>query len=317
MKTVMDVVHSLLELYPGFADSTGDNSPMLKCLEARWSACEQPLFLLSYFLHPVHKTKAVSLLHATPLTWSLLLDFAVYYYRRFLSAKCGSLRADLFNWLFSSIGSCEVTEFQNWVYGYWRYVKGLWRHEKLAELSRTVLSIAVNTVTCERLFSELALIHTRTRNRMAAVKARHIHVARKWVRRNSDSNNGDDTAVHPHRILDPHEWSLISTPQKALGGRAQDAVRSSLQLDLQPTQGSEAAKTGVSEADSPCSPTETVQFWDELIDEIFDSVDDGDGVRHTSSAVDAKDPIPEARKDLFPASNESDFPQEKFAGIRT
>jgi hypothetical protein len=48
------------------------------------------------------------------------------------------------------------------------------RKSKLPELALTILSIAVNTATCERLFSELALILTPRRNRMSIEILRSI-----------------------------------------------------------------------------------------------------------------------------------------------
>ncbi|KAL4100335.1 hypothetical protein PRIC1_008129 [Phytophthora ramorum] len=53
----------------------------------------------------------------------------------------------------------------------------------LPVLAITVLSVAVNTATCERLFSELGNIHTPIRNRMDGVKASLIESIREHSRR--------------------------------------------------------------------------------------------------------------------------------------
>ncbi|TYZ64964.1 hypothetical protein PybrP1_004858 [[Pythium] brassicae (nom. inval.)] len=216
--TVADVAHSMLVLYPGFVSCAGAiETPKFECLEQRWSVCQQPLFLLGYFLHPLYKSQAKTLLHATPLTWSLLSDFGVYYYRRYMLRYCGSLRRDM-------VRSSVLTEFRNSVYGFWGYVKGIMQYEKLAELALAVLSTGVDTAMCERHFSELTLIHTRTRNRMKATKGRNIHVVRMRVRRNGDSDNGVSSATHLQRIVCPQERSLLSTPQKRASSRGSVAA---------------------------------------------------------------------------------------------
>lgn len=94
--TVADAVASMKELLDGFSGSAALNKSMMECLEKGWSACEQGLFLLGFVLHPVHKAQACSLLRTSPLTWSLLSDFCVYYYRRFLSNEYGMLHDDIY-----------------------------------------------------------------------------------------------------------------------------------------------------------------------------------------------------------------------------
>jgi hypothetical protein len=66
---------------------------------------------------------------------------------------------------------------------YWSAVKieltELGRSTELPELTITILSITVNTATCERLFSELGLIHTAIRSKLSLQKLLLIHALRK------------------------------------------------------------------------------------------------------------------------------------------
>ncbi|KAG4228018.1 hypothetical protein PC116_g23610 [Phytophthora cactorum] len=59
----------------------------------------------------------------------------------------------------------------------------------LSKLAMTVLPIAVNTATCERLFGELGFIHTALRNCMKSSKTLDIHIIAKHVRQRSLKNS--------------------------------------------------------------------------------------------------------------------------------
>ncbi|ETI56371.1 hypothetical protein F443_01067 [Phytophthora nicotianae P1569] len=52
-----DVVLSYMEIYSGFASSELSDT-LTELVELRWNACEQPLFMLVFFLHPEYVVKA-------------------------------------------------------------------------------------------------------------------------------------------------------------------------------------------------------------------------------------------------------------------
>ncbi|TYZ68430.1 hypothetical protein PybrP1_010997 [[Pythium] brassicae (nom. inval.)] len=165
-------------------------------------------------------------------------------------------------------GRASRRSFATRFFGFWRYVKGLKRYEKFVELVLAVLSIAVNTAMCEQLFSELVLIHTRTRNRVKATKARNIHVVRKWVRWNGGYDNGVSNAGHLHRIVDPQERSIFLNPQKNVSTRVPGAGGSDRQQSSVQALTFDYSKTGQEDADLLSSPIETFLFWEELLEEI-------------------------------------------------
>jgi hypothetical protein len=67
-----------------------------------------------------------------------------------------------------------------------------------------VLSVCVNTATCERLFSEWGLIHSARRNRLDPEKVKQLSVVRAKVRA---KNRSDLVCSDPaaSRVVDPTE----------------------------------------------------------------------------------------------------------------
>ncbi|GMF41483.1 unnamed protein product [Phytophthora fragariaefolia] len=110
--TVADVVVSFIEIYRGFS-STEHRAPLTELVEARWSACEQPLFILGFFLHP----KIVVQARKFPSTVITDLDdvcqFAQYYYRRFVGSDDSGLRGEMFKWIQGTYTTSHREDFDD------------------------------------------------------------------------------------------------------------------------------------------------------------------------------------------------------------
>lgn len=179
--TVADVVVSYMEVYRGFA-STDFSNTLTQLVDARWNACEQPLFLLGFFLHPEYVEQARNFPPTVLTELEDVCQFAQYYYRRFVSEDDSGLRGDMFKWVQGEYSTSLSTDFkEDLVVTFWEYEKNSKPKSKLPVLALTILSIAVNTATCERLFSELALILTPKRNRMTIKKTMNHHILRQHV----------------------------------------------------------------------------------------------------------------------------------------
>ncbi|KAG6942603.1 hypothetical protein JG688_00018028 [Phytophthora aleatoria] len=74
------------------------------------------------------------------------------------------------------------SEFDGSPWELWEYVAKENPKSLLPKLAMRVLSIVVNTATCERLFSELGIIHTAKRNRLASDKALDIQTVGRLAR---------------------------------------------------------------------------------------------------------------------------------------
>jgi hypothetical protein len=93
---------------------------------------------------------------------------------------------------------------------FWAYVLCAYKQPRLARLASTLLSVVINTATCERLFSEFALIHTAKRNRLSPGKVKKISVVRQSVR-NLNANQGTTSirSASSGRIVDAKERQLF------------------------------------------------------------------------------------------------------------
>ncbi|ETI56999.1 hypothetical protein F443_00643 [Phytophthora nicotianae P1569] len=212
--TVADVVRSYMDVYIGFA-ATEWSHVLVECVETRWNACEQPLFMLGYFLHPRYVSEARKLPSTVLTQLDDICQFAQYYYRRFIGDDDSTLRGDVFDWIEGSYTTSRVIDFSSGlVVKFWQYERKSKPSSKLPLLALTILAIAVNTATCERLFSELALIHTPKRNQMATEKTLKHQVMRQYVREKNRSEKSAPTSSKKLlRIIDPRERPRLATPQ--------------------------------------------------------------------------------------------------------
>ncbi|KAI9911789.1 hypothetical protein PsorP6_009415 [Peronosclerospora sorghi] len=76
-----------------------DDQDLIDSVELRWDACEQPLYLLAYFLHPHFLLEAKNLPNSEFTTPHFLSDLAIFYYKRLIDEDYGLLRSQFFRWL--------------------------------------------------------------------------------------------------------------------------------------------------------------------------------------------------------------------------
>ncbi|POM76825.1 Hypothetical protein PHPALM_5899 [Phytophthora palmivora] len=222
--TVGDVVLSYREIYLGFKDDIIHRNDLIKCVEERWLQCEQPLFMLGFALHPIYADDARGLPDTIISGIGTLPAVAVYYYRRlFATEAIGVLRSDIFAWMQAKFTRTKPSEFGGSVSEYWSYVAKQRPKSLLPKLAIAVLSIVVNTATCERLFSALGLIHTAKRNHMSASNALDIETVAKHVRQRALKAASRDPRkkllINPveHEILrDASGGMFTPSPQKSL-----------------------------------------------------------------------------------------------------
>ncbi|ETN14366.1 hypothetical protein PPTG_07982 [Phytophthora nicotianae INRA-310] len=214
--TVADVVLSYMEIYRGFA-STEFSDSLVELVETRWNACEQPLFILGFFLHPEYAEQARQLPSTVLTTLDDVSQFAQYYYRRFVDSDDTGLRGEMFTWFKGSYSTSRAVDFKkDSVVTFWEYERDANKDSKLPVLALTSLSVAVNTATCERLFSELALIPTPKRNRMSIRKTAKHQIMRQFVREKNRREKVMPTASKKLlRTIDPRERPCITTPQNS------------------------------------------------------------------------------------------------------
>ncbi|GLD98511.1 hypothetical protein PINS_up007208 [Pythium insidiosum] len=191
---------SFRDIYFGFATNKKYGHSLVASVEKRWALCEQPLFLLGFALHPGFRDHMQVIMRANPAVFSLVMDASVYYYRRYIGEAFGLIRTQLETWYSKTALEINLEEYAHPDPQYWRHV--FHEYGKVSELAITVLSIAVNTATCERLFSALGAIHAPTRTRLQAEKVRKLFIVQKRVR---DADAGAQKRKKVKRIIDSIE----------------------------------------------------------------------------------------------------------------
>ncbi len=135
-----------------------ENALLVPCIENRWHDCEQPLFILAFFLHPRHHSTFKKIANETPLTsLGQLCKFAIFYYTRFIDEDIGQLRDEVLQWWETGSPAYGVADPEELVgpLHFWDFIKFTFKGSRLARLALVILSIVTNTATYERLFSEL------------------------------------------------------------------------------------------------------------------------------------------------------------------
>lgn len=345
--TVGDVVQSFIDIYEGFAKSVKHRDTLLPSLEQRWRNCEQPLFLLGFVLHPKHVESARKLIRAGHLPSALLSNFAIYYYRRFIGDDFGDLRGEFDKWIDGKLTPAQPSEFkEDTVPRFWNHVKGE-GSEFLPDLALVVLSIAVSTAPCERLFSEFGAIHSPDRNRMVPAKVMRIHVVRKGTR---DRATQKKPKVPASNIVSPSERDLVATPRKTprrpttRSSPITEAVTSTtlfsheirspttpVRRTTNPLHGLASMEpTAHEEEPSWGDADDEFGFWQEVLDMfdeegVQDEYDRGTIADKTTRAkepevmvkvVNHREPIEQPDTTPFPEEAQKTFPQQKLSGLR-
>ncbi|GMF57770.1 unnamed protein product [Phytophthora fragariaefolia] len=301
--TVADVVISFHDIYRGFHQHLVRHDNLVSCIENRWTQCEQPLFMLGFALHPVYVDTARGL-PDTPISGTgSLCKIAVYYYRRLFSTeKIGEIRRDMLNWMKGRFTLIKASEFPRCPWQYWECVASENPSSALPKLAIRLISIAVNTATCERLFNELGLIHTPKRNRMAASKTLDFHTK---------------------LLISPVEREIIFDTANASGTFSPSPQpRGSARVD----EDSDNEDPGDGVEGEP-----TLSLWGDFLDEVFQdteiesgytatdnntpaaclpaptSANGGEPPRYSSNEVEV---IADMVKTSFPDHNDRNFPQE-------
>ncbi|POM58226.1 hypothetical protein PHPALM_37158 [Phytophthora palmivora] len=100
---------------------------------------------------------------------------ADYFYRRYIDPDSSGLTGDVDKWISSNFTLNKHTDFTD--------PRGILQSDGIIQswLEKVILSVIVNTASCERCFSELGLIITPRRNKIDLGKARLIHIIRNQV----------------------------------------------------------------------------------------------------------------------------------------
>ncbi|KAK1929712.1 hypothetical protein P3T76_003565 [Phytophthora citrophthora] len=309
--TLADVVVCYRDIYRGFLGDF-DNLELVSIIDKRWQKCEQPLMLLALFLHPRHVHVAVAMHQEAPQLRLLerLCGYGVYYYRRFVASNeesdVESILDDFHAWYRGVFVDATLVRFNGDVGHFWSFAGDVKRDSKLPKLASVILSIAVNTATCERYFSELAAIHTAVRNRMKPDKARKFSLVRQAMRKRDNVELEGDERTELKRIVDPDE-------RKRIGNC--DTTPSVTMHEIE-------ENTLVENQEAPGA--DTTDYWQSVFN-VLETVSDDDEEQESPqdneleqiiyNGFDEAIPAPDMTE--FPRTNVKTFPQEtRLTGVR-
>jgi hypothetical protein len=328
--TLADVVISYRNIFRGFNTSETFKEELVKCVEQRWKQCEQPLFILGFVLHPkfVNESRLLANRPSNVSGRSQLARFAVYYYRRLIGEDYGTIRHDMREWMAGSFTKTSADEFPNSnPASFWSSIADDHPNSKLPQLAIVILSVAVNTATCERLFSELGLIHTARRNRMSSKKARNTQIVVHYARGRREKANAKAKRVM--RVVSPVERDL-----KPIGQLWQNRLHGETEeKEEQSSPPPQTPKTRTNQGDEDddlddvgdCADGEaTFSMWNNYLAEVFEDEEVADNYQGGSEPdsmlfdMDEKAEIPQPIAVPFPDRNDPTFPQERVpTGIRS
>jgi hypothetical protein len=213
-----------------FCGDTQNKGILLHDIEKRWKTEENPLFFLSFLLHPTYRRCAQTILSkATEKKGSWVTDrnvlsegrmrqAVVFYYRKFRlyqseneDAEQQHLVKQFSIWMSGAIKLDDVT-FMSYQGEYpaewWLYHKS-----ELPQLSRFavfLLSAPVQGADCGRLFKDLAAFHTKSRPRMHSTtifgSAAIAHSLRRKYSQDYEKNSGSKTR---NRFISPEEYDKV------------------------------------------------------------------------------------------------------------
>eukprot|EP00644_Phytophthora_capsici_P015189 jgi/Phyca11/128309/e_gw1.75.29.1 len=314
--TMADVVISFRDIYVGFERYSDLNTrrSLIKCVEDKWKQCEQPMFILTFLLNPLTVEEAEELVEKSKIPAKIasstqIAKFAVYYYRRLIGDDFGAIRGDIMKWIKNELTSSHVSEFDYDIVEFWQSVQSKYPSSLLPKLAIRLLSVAVNTATTERLFSELGMIQTARRNKMTSAKAQ------------------DTQRIQQHMRETEWKGAIEPTVKKILDAKERPIIDRNFQDGLEAFVGSPNAQTlqqedgSLEDIGDGIDGDEIFPRWEEYFAEVFD--DDELGTAFVASDSDSTyrgwefEPIPEPDQTPYPALDDPNFPQEnRVTGIR-
>jgi hAT family C-terminal dimerisation region len=206
----------------------------------------------------------------------------------------------------------------------------------LSALGTFVLSITIQSATCERLFKSFSLFWTKKRNRLTSGRTHKLTQIRKQVMRYDEMIANEDNSTRS-RLLNPQEVPKIVEIEEEASGGEDIALSDSdsdgdVDVDVDASQDVEACE------DDENSPEdgrlldggELLRRWVATLNELDEEDDDGIDERLTQATADTDwnsisdydDGKSHRERHPFPAINDLEkrirqrFPQEKLHGVR-
>jgi hypothetical protein len=178
-----------------------------------------------------------------------------------------------------------------------------------AWLALIILSIVTNTATCERLFSELAQIHTARRNRLKPDKVKKLSIAHQAVRKkNAIELQSQEVSVStPGHIIEAKERKIVGVVDD---GDQENIVESDVRMEEERVEQKEDDQEQDGEEEKEEEPVEESESIDHVLFEWSSIL--GLGMRDVDANDDERFEVIEEKqvRQPWPTENVPNWPQE-------
>ncbi|GBB96179.1 hypothetical protein RclHR1_00270025 [Rhizophagus clarus] len=177
---LFEVLHTIgyfMQFWKHFPDSNLSNQ-MISQLEKRWSQWEQPLFLLSFVLHPKYRFTYFNS-ELNNLSFTSLGRYLIYYYKAWFKKRPLRLLLDFedYRQKIEPFNNETLEQFGDDAFKFWGYVQG--DYKELAAVALKLFGMCVNAASVERMWSSMGFLHTAHRNRLKNKKV--LAMSQLWA----------------------------------------------------------------------------------------------------------------------------------------
>ena len=146
-------------------DNVEFSRKMIDRLERRWAQWEQPLLLLSFWLHPIYRETSINQnVHSKVSHY--IKGWLIYYYKVWFEKEPQRILLEFedYNEQEFPYQATVYNQFQGDVLKYWNSIGK--DGSELALVACRIFGVCINSASVERLFSSMKNIHNPSRNRL-------------------------------------------------------------------------------------------------------------------------------------------------------
>ncbi|CAG8762788.1 9475_t:CDS:2, partial [Acaulospora morrowiae] len=192
-------------LYKDREDSFSKN--MVQCLESRWKQWEQPLLILSFFLHPKYRNSVFNS-NLPSLNVPQIGLWVKYYYKEWFKTRPSVILSEFSKFINKDYPFDDDT-FSNFndVQEYWKFTIGATK--ELSILAVRIFSICINSASCERLFSSMGFIHSVQRNRLQVARELEQRIYANTITYNAENHESNPECFSESIEIPSEEIDII------------------------------------------------------------------------------------------------------------
>lgn len=315
--TLADVLNMFGLLYQSFGKAPRAME-LQSLLEKRWEQQEQPLFVLAFMFHP----KYVSLFRSMSrfdgkLAIAKILQYCTLYYKKFIGDltedEANQLCVEINDWYQDAISDAMFLKCLTPIQ-FWNGLKA--NYPFVARLAIFILTIVVQTATCERLFSAFGLFATKKRNKLHSKKVHYLAQVKRSVATEGEKKQNRDSTTRS-RLISSAELPRIDTREHEESEESDSDFEVVYADNVDDEEADDTEETNVAEQ------------WDSVFNELerIDEEEYVESLHFLDRAADKRlmtevlnleysDGADHRQCYPYPDNNDTNFPQYKLKGIR-